>query len=376
MGARGQAWEPADPEATPQAKALFARLLKIQDQGIMYGHQDDLMCGSTWWYEQDRSDTKETVGDYPGVAGFELGEIETGRPRSLDSVAFNEISERIKWWHRHNGVITISWHAINPITAQWPGIKRKNNEGSAWDVEYNSAADLNAVRSILPGGANHQMFNYWLDRLARYFHTWRDDNGDLIPFIFRPYHEHSGSFFWWGDTRCTDEEYAALWRYTVSYLRNKGLHNILFAYNTDKVYSVEQFLRGYPGDEYVDMLSIDWYGQGEEFNAAVDKALRFTTDLAAQKKKLHALSECGPISLDLQRILKQYKSSYILTWRNAPMPAGFSFVMPPIEELEKIPGFNREAYEQMLKAPKPADLLKAMYDDPQYLFLEDIRNIR
>jgi mannan endo-1,4-beta-mannosidase len=374
MSIPAQNWTPANPDATPEAKALFARLLKIQEKGTMYGHQDDLMCGSTWWYEKDRSDTKETVGDYPGVAGFELGEIETGRSRSLDSVAFNEITERVKWWHGKNGIITISWHAINPITAQWPGIKRKNNEGSAWDVAYNSATDLNAVKSILPGGANHQMFNYWLDRLAGYFHTWRDENAQLIPFVFRPYHEHSGSFFWWGDTRCTDEEYAALWRYTVVYLRNKGLNNILFAYNTDKVYSVEQYLKGYPGDEYVDMLSIDWYGQGEEFNTAIDKALKFTTDLAAQKKKLHALSECGPISLDLQKILKKYPSSYILTWRNAPMPAGF--VMPSIEELEKIPGFNREAYEQMMKAPKPEDLLKAMYEDSHYLFLKNIQNIQ
>ena len=216
------------------------------------------------------------------------------------------------------------------------------------------------------------MFNYWLDRLARYFHSWRDDNGQLIPFIFRPYHEHSGSFFWWGDRRCYDEEYAELWRYTVSYLRGKGLHNILFAYNTDKVYSVEQYLRGYPGDEYVDMLSIDWYGQGEEFNEAVDKALKFTSDLAASRHKLHSLSECGPISADLQKILAKYKSSYILTWRNAPMPAGFR--MPSLEELEKIPGFNREAYENMLKQPKHEDLLKIMKKDSHYLFLQDIRN--
>ena len=134
LGVISQTWEPANPHATPEAKTLFARLLKLQDKGIMYGHQDDLMCGSTWWYEKDRSDTKDAVGDYPGVAGFELGEIETGRERSLDSVSFAEITERVKWWHKQNGVITISWHAINPVTAQWPGIKRKNNEGSAWDV--------------------------------------------------------------------------------------------------------------------------------------------------------------------------------------------------------------------------------------------------
>ena len=42
------------------------------------------------------------------------------------------------------------------------------------------------------------------------------------------------TFFWWGTTICTNEEYAASWRYTVDFLREKkSIHNILYAYNTD-----------------------------------------------------------------------------------------------------------------------------------------------
>jgi mannan endo-1,4-beta-mannosidase len=377
MWAQGtQGWQPADPEATPEAKQLFARLLKIQERGTMYGHQDDLMCGNTWWYTPGRSDTKEAVGDYPGVAGFELGELELGGKRSLDSVSFAEMAEQAKWFYAQNGVITVSWHIVNPFSSQWPGIKEPNGAGSAWEVDFLSADGMNAVKSVLPGGSNHAMFNSWLERLARYFHSWRDEKGTLIPFIFRPYHEHSGSFFWWGTTRCYDEEYAALWRYTVNFLRGKGLHNILYAYNTDKVYSAEEFLRGYPGDEYIDMLSIDWYGQGEEFNRNVDKALTFTTKLAAEKKKLHALSECGPISVDLQKILAKYPSSYILTWRHAPPRGGFRFTPPTAEDIAKMPPEAREAYERWSKMPKHEDLLKEMKNNPRYLFLKDIQKIK
>jgi mannan endo-1,4-beta-mannosidase len=217
-----------------------------------------------------------------------------------------------------------------------------------------SVDGLNAVRSVLPGGVNNAMFNTWLDRLANYFLSWRDDQGKLIPFLFRPYHEHSGSFFWWGRERCYDEEYAALFRYTVDYLRGRGLHNILFMYNTDKVYSKEEYLRGYPGDAYCDMLSIDWYGQGEEFNRNIKKAMDFVSETAAEKGKLFALSECGPLSLDLQKILPAYKCSYVLTWRNAPprrpFPGGFK--------------------------PRPDNLLKAMKDNQHYLFYEDIKNVK
>lgn len=372
------AWQPADPDATPEAKQLFARLVNIQKKGTMYGHQDDLMTGRTWWYQADnyRSDTKDAVGDYPGVIGFELGEIELGGQRSLDSVSFVQMTERARWFHKQGGIITVSWHAVNPITAQWPGIKEPNGAGSAWEVAMLSSSGLNAVQTILPGGENHAMFNVWLDRLARFFLTWRDDEGKLIPFIFRPWHEHSGNFFWWGRTRCYDEEFAELWRYTVKYLREKELHNILYAYNTDKVYSAEEYLAGYPGDEYIDMLSIDWYGQGEEFNKVVDEGLRFTTALAAQKNKLHALSECGPISADLQKILSKYESSYILTWRHAPPRGGRRFTPPTPAQIAAMSPEARAAYEARMRQPTHEDLLKIMDADANYLFLNDIKNIK
>ena len=366
---------PADPEATPEAQALFQRLKNIQKKGIMYGHQDDLMCGHSWWNEPGRSDTKDVVGDYPAVAGFELGELELGNSRSLDSVAFNSIRERAKWWHQQNGIITVSWHVINPVSSQWPGIKEPNGAGSAWDVSMLSANGINAVKSILPGGENHAMFNAWLERLSRFFLTWRDKDGKLIPFIFRPWHEHSGNFFWWGRSRCYDEEYAELWRYTVNYLRDKGLHNILYAYNTDKVYTQEEYLRGYPGDEYIDILSIDWYGEGKDFNRDIDKALQFTTDLARSKNKLHALSECGPISKDLQNILGKYESVYLLTWRHAPPRNGRQPMRKLTDaELKKLPAEAQERYLHWLKQPKHEDLLQIMKKNKNYLFLNDIQN--
>ena len=78
---------PADKKATRETVILFQSLYELKNKGIMYGHQDDLMYGYKWWYEKDRSDTKEETGDYPAVAGFELGHLELGDERSLDSVS-------------------------------------------------------------------------------------------------------------------------------------------------------------------------------------------------------------------------------------------------------------------------------------------------
>ncbi|MBO4499938.1 MAG: hypothetical protein J5732_06760 [Bacteroidaceae bacterium] len=347
-------WQPSDPEATLEARLLFSRLMKLQKEGCMYGHQDDLMYGYHWWYDEGKSDTRELTGDYPAVAGFELGWIELGEKESLDGVNFDSIAARIRLFHKMNGIITISWHAVNPIYIMETGTGQPNGSGSAWDVRDMSPNGLNAVRSILPEGRHHALFNTWLDRLADFFIQLKDDRGRPIPFIFRPWHEHSGSFFWWGESRCTDDEYAALWRYTVNYLRSKGLHSILYAYNTDKTYSAEEYMKGYPGDEYVDMLTFDWYGQGEEFNRNIRQALDYTVRLASNRHKLHALSECGPITEELLELLADYESSYLLTWRDT--------------YVEGTSGHKLKI--------EPGNPMLKMKHDPHFLFLNDINNLR
>ncbi len=347
---------PADKKATKETVNLFRSLYALQNKGVMYGHQDDLMYGSTWWYEKDRSDTRDFTGDYPAVAGFELGHLELGNERSLDSVSFSQIAEQIKAHYKRGGIITVSWHANNPLTMQDPQSKSRRQGGTAWDV-----SSREVVASILPGGKNHEMFNTWLDRLATFFKDLKDDDGTPIPFIFRPYHEHSGSFFWWGTDICTDRQYSDLWRYTVQFLRDKWkIHNILYAYNTDRVTSREQYMRGYPGDDIIDMLSLDMYDRGEKFGGELDNALGFVISEATTRRKLTALSETGGRrgmedwwSTVLLPVVSKYPVGYVLTWRHAYRP-----------------GFMSAKNQSK---PFPDDFME-YYNSPRTLFLKEIQS--
>ena len=83
---------PADPQATPETRALYRNLFRIADEGVMFGHQDDALYGHDWKYEEGRSDVRECCGDYPAVFGWELGGLETGADRSIDDVPFAEIT--------------------------------------------------------------------------------------------------------------------------------------------------------------------------------------------------------------------------------------------------------------------------------------------
>jgi mannan endo-1,4-beta-mannosidase len=312
------------------------------------------MYGNTWWYEKDRSDTKDFTGDYPAVAGFELGHLELGNERSLDSVSFAQIAEQIKAHYNRGGVITISWHPNNPLTMQIKDTLSRRQYGTAWDV-----SSKEVVASILPGGKNNELFNTWLERLATFFIGLKDDDGTPIPFIFRPYHEHSGSFFWWGTNLCTDQDYSALWRYTVDFLRDKkNIHNVLYAYNTDRVTSLEQYLKGYPGDDIIDLLSLDMYDRGAQFGGELDNALSFVTREAITRNKLTALSETGERrgmqdwwSTVLLPVVSKYPVGYVLTWRHTYRPQG------------QRPGNTNQ--------PFPDDFMN-FYKSPRTLFLKDI----
>ena len=75
------------------AQQLMERLDTLRGKGYMFGHQDDPFYGLTWDYQPDSSDVKNVCGDWPAVMGFELGGIEMGDAKNLDSVPFTRMAD-------------------------------------------------------------------------------------------------------------------------------------------------------------------------------------------------------------------------------------------------------------------------------------------
>ena len=142
-----------------QAEQLFERLDTLRQKGYMFGHQDDPFYGLTWDYQPDSSDVKNTCGDWPAVMGFELGGIEMGDQKNLDSVPFTKMRDEIIKHYERGGVVTISWHPRNPMTTIEGGglAGQKFPEGTAWDV-----TDTTVVKNILEGGKKHELFKTWM----------------------------------------------------------------------------------------------------------------------------------------------------------------------------------------------------------------------
>ena len=318
FGARAQSTAsagtpPADPAATPQTKLLLANLHRLVGRGVMFGHQDDLAYGvdqgKMWKGDANRSDVKSVTGAYPAVFGWELGHLELDSARNLDGVPFARIQGYIKQAYAQGSVVTISWHLNNP-----------HNGKTAWDT-------ARTVKYILPGGADHAKYVSYLDRLATFLGGLKGPKGEAIPIIFRPFHEHTGSWFWWGQKECTAAEFKALWQFSVSYLHNqKKLHNLIIAYSAADFTSEAQYLERYPGDEYVDVMGFDDYcgKDAEQFRQGIDKKMAMLQTISRAHRKLPALTEFGYEGLPdptwwtktMLPLLQKYPVSYALTWRN------------------------------------------------------------
>ena len=105
---------------------------------------------------------------------------------------------------------------------------------------YNLTGDC--MNQILPGGAYHDRFAAYLDMIAEYAHQV---NG---PVLFRPFHENTGSWFWWGKAFCDPETYKSVFKYTVEYLRDeKDVHNLLYVYGPgSEAASIAEYEERYP----------------------------------------------------------------------------------------------------------------------------------
>lgn len=305
-----------DKEATDRTHNLYRNLMKIQKEGkALFGHQDATSYGRTWVGEKGRSDVKDVTGSHPAVIGLDFADVTTSdTEKSEKSKRF--LMASVSDTYKRGGITTFAWHASNPA-----------NEGSFyWEKD-----PIKAIPDILPGGKLHDKYKKYLNAIADVALDFKSEEGELIPVIFRPFHEYDGDWFWWGKGHCTKEEFITLWRFTVDYLRyDMDVHNFIYAFSPDCRFTTEEeFLDYYPGDNYVDMLGMDDYWDfrpdGANDPKLAEMKLKIVSDIAQKKKKLAAFTETGLegipqtdwFTITLLPILQKVNICYVLVWRNA-----------------------------------------------------------
>lgn len=271
--------QPQNQKSEISENPIITQLKHVKGEGILFGHQDDLAYGVEWAYVDGESDVKRVTGDYPAMFGWELGGIEQGWDKSLDTVPFETIKNLAAKAYGMGGINTFSWHPYSVI-----------NDSSSWYT------DSVVVKHILPGGSHHKEFLKDLQAVCDFFNDFKTVEGEVIPFIFRPWHEMDGTWFWWGSELCTPDEFKQLFIMTVDYMRNQGLDQMVVAYSPDRKFNnEEEYFTWYPGHEYADILGVDNYwdlGQPQGWKTAIEK-LHIVINAAKKYNKLSAFTESG-----------------------------------------------------------------------------------
>ncbi|MEM6770607.1 MAG: glycosyl hydrolase [Bacteroidota bacterium] len=282
---------------------------------MLFGQQDALAYGVHWKdYHAFRTDVHDVCGKHPAVFGWDLGRL--GQPANLDGVPFHRMRDWMLEVDRRGGINTVSWHMDNFL-----------NGRDSWSV------GLPVVRAILPGGTAHAIYLRKLALFADFARSLQAPGRDQpIELVFRPFHEHTGNWFWWGEKHCSQDEYVALWQFTHHYLTGEeGLTNLLWAYSPDRFRDKAHYLERYPGDAYVDVLGLDEYHHLSAWWKQKDflRRLRDIVELAEARGKVAALTETGLEAIPrhfwwtkrlLHPILEDpsaRKIAWMLVWRNA-----------------------------------------------------------
>ena len=345
-----------DKNATKETKALNANLKKLSEKYILFGHQHATQYGHGWVGDENRSDVKSVTGAHPAVIGVDFSGL-YGPSESEIEKEKTSLIKYISETYDRGGVIKAAWHFNNPVS----------NTNFYW----NDSTAIAAVKNIIPGGTHHQKYKSILKNIADVAKATKGNDGKIVPIIFRPFHELDGDWFWWGARHCTIDEFKTLWQFTVTYLKDSlQVHNFIYAFSPDnKFFTEEKYLERYPGNEFVDLVGVDNYGDfgrggHYDLDAGYTK-LKIVSDFALKNGKLAAFTETGLESIPdstwwtnklLKTLLRSdLKLCYVLVWRNDSKSPTHFYAPFPGQKSEK-------------------DFID-FYNSPNTFFENDLKNI-
>jgi mannan endo-1,4-beta-mannosidase len=267
---------PANQTASPDAAGLLKFLHNLPQRtdhrvlsGQNIGHANqDLTAGYTNYFRE----LGQQTGKQPAILGVCYGW------EDLDPSGIAKANALLIQHWRDGGLVTISMSPRNP----WTGGGLRDRTLGVCDYQ-----DI-----LRPGTEPHRR---WVEVLRVVADGLSELRQAGVVVLWRPLHEMNGDFFWWSAGRhegwASPQEFAALWKFTFEYLTvERKLDNLLWVYApnapTAGVQSVAHF---YPGDQYVDVVGLDYYG-----NSLADPAVRRGFQSLHAFGKPMGFSEVGP----------------------------------------------------------------------------------
>jgi hypothetical protein len=195
-------------------------------------------------------------------------------------------------WLAQGGIVLVSQAPQNPL---------KKVGGSYADVHT-------------PGTAAYNQWHSFLDAQIAKF---KQINGTVI---WRPFIELNGAWSWWVPNQ-NQADFKLIWQQMHDYFAANGVNNVLWLFNVNDWDTSADVTGWYPGNAYVDLVSLDAYPPNVRGDTPVYDAL-----VATGKPVMYA--EAGVHSSNNSAIsLHSYDTSSILTTIKASFPKAFAVVV-------------------------------------------------
>lgn len=253
-----------NPNADDCAKRLMSYLCDNYGTNIISGQYCDQGL-----YGQENAVIWKTTGKFPAMVGLDM------MGYSPSFVANGSTGNSIKYaqeaWEA-GAIVTMCWH--------W-NVPEKYLTGTWYSGFYKEHTNIN-LDKIMSGEdpEGYELLLSDMDAIAKELQKLQEAG---VPILWRPLHEASGGWFWWGD--CKSESYIALYRLMYDRFTNEyGLNNLIWVWNgQDKEW--------YPGDDVVDIVGEDIYPGEHVYSSQIDKYMEVHD--YPDSNKMIVLSENG-----------------------------------------------------------------------------------
>ncbi|MDR2596514.1 MAG: glycoside hydrolase family 26 protein [Treponema sp.] len=285
------------PEDSQNKKRLLNFLSDQFGKNIISGQMD------TSWTTNASMDMISRVyndtGKYPALKGFDFLELPKNNAPFFGGM--EQINEAIEWWEGKNngvpllsngnihGIVTFCWHWRVGPTNEFYSDKTKFR--IPWkDGKLDRESD--DFKTIVKD----------LDKAAEKLKILQERD---IPVLWRPLHEASGGWFWWGASGAA--QYKALWEFMHEYLTNvKQLNNLIWVWNADNTAWL-------PNPDTVDIVGRDLYSNTY---ASQKKEFDIASAMIPSGKRIIALTENGKIPDPDECIKDEAMWSWFMTWND------------------------------------------------------------
>jgi mannan endo-1,4-beta-mannosidase len=211
----------------------------------------------------------------PAILGLDFMDYSPSRvergARGMDT------EKAIQWW-REGGIVTFCWHWNAPM-----GLVDRGPDKYWYNGCYTRATTFNFANGIKnTGSQEYQLLMRDMDVIAAELKKLQKEG---LPVLWRPLHEASGGWFWWGSQG--PEPYKKLWRIMYDRFTNyHRLDNLIWVWNGEDP-------GWYPGDDVVDIVGRDFYGDKRDYSPRKEEFKK--AEACAHTHKMVALTETGVV---------------------------------------------------------------------------------